>query len=82
MTETDARRWAAREGAELEQVAGSEEVRTEIGGYGAVFSDAVGEGLPCRKVARAGAKRESVSAGDGQPAQDQEAWGQLDMFST
>ena len=37
MTDDDALRWAAREGAELERVAGSEETRTDVGGYGVVF---------------------------------------------
>ena len=37
MTEEDAHRWAAREGAEIENVPNSEEIRTPVSGYGAVF---------------------------------------------
>jgi hypothetical protein len=37
MTDDDARRWAAREGAEIEKVPNSEEARTAVSGYGAVF---------------------------------------------
>lgn len=37
MTEDDARQWAARESAEIEKIPNSEEVRTAMSGYGAVF---------------------------------------------
>ena len=37
MTEDDARRWAAKESAELEKIPNSEEARTAVSGYGAVF---------------------------------------------
>jgi hypothetical protein len=37
MVDDDARRWAEQEGAALEKVPGSEEIRTDVGGYGAVF---------------------------------------------
>jgi hypothetical protein len=40
MTEEDATRWAKREGAEIEKVPNSDEVRTAVSGYGAVFSPA------------------------------------------
>jgi hypothetical protein len=37
MTDQDARRWSARESAEIEKVPNSEEARTAVSGYGAVF---------------------------------------------
>jgi hypothetical protein len=37
MTSEDARRWAEREEAEIEKIPNSEEVRTPVSGYGAVF---------------------------------------------
>jgi hypothetical protein len=37
MTDEDARRWADREGADIERVPNSEEARTAVSGYGAVF---------------------------------------------
>jgi hypothetical protein len=41
MTDEDAARWAKREGAEIEQVPNSGEVRTAVTGYGAVFFPAL-----------------------------------------
>jgi hypothetical protein len=40
MTDEDARRRAKREGAEIEKVPNSEEDRTTVSGYGAVFFSA------------------------------------------
>ncbi len=37
MTEDDACQWAARASAELEKVPNSEEARTAVSGYGALF---------------------------------------------
>jgi hypothetical protein len=36
MTEEDARRWSDKEGAKIEKVPNSEEIRTPVSGYGAV----------------------------------------------
>jgi hypothetical protein len=56
MTEVDARRWAAKVGAEIDKVPGSEEVRTEVGGYGAVFFPAQSTGAIERHFSDLGAK--------------------------
>lgn len=37
MTDEDARAWAAKEGAEIENMPNSEEFRTDVSGHGAVF---------------------------------------------
>lgn len=38
MTEEDAKRWASKEGAELEKVLGSDETRADVRGQGVAFS--------------------------------------------
>jgi hypothetical protein len=44
MSEDDASRWTARDDAEVEKVPKSEETRTPVSGYGAVFFPAQSTG--------------------------------------
>jgi len=58
MTEDDARRWAAKEHAEIEKIPNSEEIRTAVSGYGAVFFPAQSTEAISQHFDDLGAKRE------------------------
>ena len=58
MTEDDARRWASRESAELEKIPNSEEARSAVSGYGAVFFPAQSTDAIEQHFTDLGAKRE------------------------
>jgi hypothetical protein len=56
MTEKGAKRWAEHEGAELERVPNSEEIRTPVGGHGAVFFPAQSTEAICQHFTDLGVK--------------------------
>ena len=56
MTDEDAKQWAEKEGAELEKVPGSDKVRSDAWGQGAVFSSAQSTGAIEQHFADLGAK--------------------------
>jgi hypothetical protein len=58
MTEEDARKLSEREGTELERVPNSEEIRTPVSGYGAVFFPAQSTGAICQHFDDLGARPE------------------------
>lgn len=78
MTDEDARRWAETEGAEIEKVPGSEEVRTEVPGHGAMFFHATARGRSTNTSANL-SKNRGTSRQDRQTlttaAGERDSWG-------
>ena len=58
MSDEDAKRWAIREEAQIEKIPNSEEVRTAVSGYGAVFFPAQSTDAIEQHFTDLGAKRE------------------------